>query len=82
MNFNSKSFKIKRQEPNYVFNLLSGQIRKLDFTRLKGSWEMYVWNEPKSNCKKCYGRGYIGKEVKSHLKVACRCLYKNQPKLF
>lgn len=31
--------------------------------------------KPKSNCKKCFGRGYIGFEVKTNVPIACKCIY-------
>lgn len=85
MNYgNTQELRIKlKQKPTYAFNLMTGFLRKLkEPGELIGSWEIYVWNEPKSNCKKCYGRGYIGKNVKTHLKVSCNCLYKTKPKFF
>lgn len=30
--------------------------------------------QPKSNCKHCHGRGYIGTDVKTKQKIKCRCL--------
>lgn len=30
---------------------------------------------PKSNCKKCYGRGYVGTDVKSGRFIICKKCY-------
>lgn len=32
-----------------------------------------VWYA-KTNCYKCYGRGYIGRDVKNDYKIPCKCL--------
>ncbi len=32
-------------------------------------------NDPKENCKKCWGRGYIGVEYKTNRPIACKCIY-------
>lgn len=32
-------------------------------------------NKPKSNCKKCYGRGYVGTNIKTGKVVPCSCCY-------
>lgn len=31
--------------------------------------------EPKPNCKHCYGRGYIGKYSETGEPIACKCIY-------
>lgn len=31
--------------------------------------------DPKSSCKKCYGRGYIGIDILSKSPIACNCIY-------
>lgn len=37
--------------------------------------------EPKSGCRKCYGRGYIGFEIKSQTYLPCSCLFPSQTRL-
>ena len=32
-------------------------------------------NDPKPNCKKCHGRGYLGRHVDSGEPVPCPCLF-------
>jgi hypothetical protein len=33
----------------------------------------------KTSCKKCYGRGYIGRDSKTKQKIQCKCLsYKDK----
>jgi len=36
--------------------------------------------KPKSNCKWCYGRGYIGIDHKTKSQIICRCIIKQQEK--
>jgi len=36
--------------------------------------------EPKSNCKHCYGRGYIGRDSESHAPIPCSCIYSDDAK--
>ena len=31
--------------------------------------------EPKSDCKKCYGRGYIGRDSKTKAPIPCSCIF-------
>lgn len=32
--------------------------------------------EPKKNCKKCYGRGFIGYDHQTGFPIACNCIMK------
>jgi len=36
---------------------------------------------PKPNCKRCYGRGYEGRDTKTNRNVVCRCVIKKIDKL-
>jgi len=35
---------------------------------------MYQKAEPKKNCPKCYGRGFIGIDKKTRQRVPCKCI--------
>jgi hypothetical protein len=35
----------------------------------------YEINDPDPSCKKCYGRGYIGKDSNSKMPFPCKCIY-------
>lgn len=70
----------KPLKAEFAFNLVTGKVRKLNNTELTKE-EIYVWNEPKTNCKKCYGRGFIGNDAITYIKISCKCLYKNQPSI-
>ena len=77
------------QEPNFndveilCFNLVNGDISKkkrLNFN----SFDVKITSIPKKNCKKCYGRGWIGsyKDLNNDeldgLKVPCKCIFKKE----
>lgn len=32
-------------------------------------------NDPKPNCKRCYGRGYTGRDSESKAPIPCLCMY-------
>jgi hypothetical protein len=34
-----------------------------------------ILNDPKPNCKKCHGRGYLGRHADTGEPVACSCLF-------
>lgn len=36
-----------------------------------------IITDPKSNCKKCNGRGYIGRDYNSKAPIPCPCIYPN-----
>lgn len=31
-------------------------------------------NDPNEDCKKCYGRGYLGVDVKTQIPISCGCI--------
>ena len=35
-------------------------------------------NKPKENCKKCHGRGYLGRHADSGEPIACPCIFPKQ----
>lgn len=37
-------------------------------------------NDPKPNCKKCYGRGYVATDAKTHMPLPCLCIYTKEDK--
>ena len=34
-----------------------------------------VLNDPKPNCKKCHGRGYLGRKADTGEPITCTCIY-------
>lgn len=32
-------------------------------------------SDPNKNCKKCYGRGYLGVDTKNKMPVPCKCIF-------
>lgn len=34
-----------------------------------------IVKNPRSGCRKCYGRGYIGRDSKTKMPIPCNCIY-------
>lgn len=34
-----------------------------------------IIDDPKPNCKKCYGRGYLGRKVNTGEPIPCSCIF-------
>lgn len=37
------------------------------------SWSGVTFGNPRKGCKKCYGRGYIGKNTETGMPIMCSC---------
>jgi hypothetical protein len=61
-------------EYKYAFDVRTGAFRELKAEDKLSNFEIKTASLPKPNCYHCYGRGYIGIDVKSGFKVPCRCL--------
>lgn len=61
-----------------VFNVFSGHL--IDFPDIdKNTLQLGflpLKSSPKSNCKKCYGRFYIGKNSQNLTYIPCSCVNK------
>lgn len=42
--------------------------------------EIFARSQPKSNCKKCYGRGTVGRNVTTGRRIVCSCVDKSARK--
>ncbi len=63
-----------------IFNVYSGSVFELQEEELKNlqEGEMPLEKAPKRNCKKCYGRGYTGKDKLKFIYQPCpQCIEKN-----
>ena len=38
-----------------------------------------IRSDPDPSCKKCYGRGHVGTNIKTGRKIACKCVLKKRP---
>jgi len=54
---------------------MTGKIRESEIKEGRMS-ERIVRRKPKSSCKKCYGRGYIGWAKSNNLAILCTCVNK------
>jgi len=66
-------------EKCWVFSLITGQVYKLDVDEVKKlySYQIPFKKAPKSNCKKCYGRGYEAFDTKNQVYAPCKCVTNN-----
>ena len=58
------------------FSLFSGQIYEVPEDEVKNLDEAQIplLERPKQNCNKCFGRGYIYKDIKSGFYTVCKCM--------
>lgn len=62
-----------------IFNTYSGEIYEIKDTELKNiqEGEIPLQKHPRTSCKKCYGRGYIGFVGLHHMYKPCtHCIEK------
>ena len=61
------------------FSVFSGVIYQLDekYTKNLDCGQLEITNMPKSNCKKCLGKGYTGKDLKTDHYNMCPCTLKD-----
>lgn len=63
-----------------IFNVYSGSVFELQEEELKNlqEGEIPLEKAPKKSCKKCYGRGYTGKDKLKFIFQPCsQCIEKN-----
>ena len=62
----------------YAFSIITGQVFPIeqDDIKLLYSYQIPLTGKPKSNCNKCYGRGYTGIAVKTKFHIMCQCTAK------
>jgi len=63
----------------YAFSIITGQVFPIqeDDKPLLYSYQIPLTTKPKSNCKKCYGRGYTGIDSKTKFHIMCTCTSKH-----
>jgi hypothetical protein len=62
----------------YCYNIFTGkyfQLLKSD-VKLLSQGQFPLKKRPSQSCKKCYGRGYTGKNVTDFTYIPCSCLRK------
>ena len=65
-------------EKKTFFSVISGKVYVVDADEVKNldAYQIPVLGVPKAACKKCYGRGYIGRDSKLKYYLMCPCLRK------
>ena len=60
------------------FSVFTGVIYEIEeeFTDNLDCGQLEITNHPKRNCKKCYGRGYTHKNLKTDHYSLCNCTMK------
>lgn len=68
--------KIKNMKLYY--SLISGVIYEIPSDEIKNQdkYQVPLKKRPSSSCRKCYGRGYIGKNLKMDIFQLCNCMQK------
>lgn len=61
------------------YSLLSGDVYEISEDEIENldDYQVPLLKKPKSNCKGCYGRGYIGYNIDKKYYPMCRCTVKN-----
>jgi hypothetical protein len=62
-----------------IFNVYTGEIYEVcvkDLAQL-GPGYLPLTKQPRSNCKKCLGQSYLGKDARNNIFLACSCVQKN-----
>ncbi len=66
-------------EKKWSFNPADGSIKTYETTEEKGKL-VPIDRPANKNCKSCYGRGYLGKDIRINYYVPCGCLFREKKK--
>ena len=63
----------------HFFSLTSGEIYKVFEDEIKNldKYQIPLKSLPSTSCRKCYGRGYFGKDLKLNIFLVCKCMQKH-----
>ena len=58
------------------YSLLSGDVYELSIDEIDNldEFQIPILRKPKHNCKRCYGRGYIGQDLIKKYYPICSCI--------
>lgn len=68
-----------QMETNLIYSVFSGTYYEV-LTKdvpLLNMGQIPLKKQPPSNCKKCYGRGHLGREKHTYAYNICNCVRKN-----
>lgn len=68
----------KEIKKKLVMSGVTGEIREADITDAISISEAVILSRPKRSCKKCLGRGTIGRNVDAGFMVPCRCVFRKE----
>jgi len=73
-------------EKKWAFDPTSGTIKTYDTKEefdedMKKGIFVPVDRPPSKNCKACYGRGYIGRDIRINLYLPCDCMFSGKRKV-
>jgi hypothetical protein len=62
----------------YAISIVTGEIFTIEESDVKllYNYQIPLKTRPKGNCKKCYGRGYVGTDSSTKLYLLCPCITK------
>jgi RNA processing factor Prp31 len=63
----------EKQELKLFYSLISGEIYTVEADEVDNldQYQIPLLQRPKDNCKKCYGRMYIGRDVHKDIYIIC-----------
>jgi len=61
------------------FSVFSGEVYDLqeEYTKVLDCGQLKITDNPKSNCKRCHGRGFTGRDSSTGHYSMCRCVLRN-----
>lgn len=67
----------KKKKLQVVFSFVSGEVFEVEEDEVKNleKYQIALKKRPLSHCKKCYGRGHLGFNLKTNVYLPClRCM--------
>lgn len=63
----------------YAISVITGEVFTIqpDDIKLLFEYQIPLKHKPNDSCHKCYGRGYVSRDVKTGLHYLCPCLKKH-----
>lgn len=70
---------MKNEDKSLYYSLLSGDVYEISNDEISNldDFQIPLIKPPKSSCKTCHGRGYIGYDALKKYYPMCRCIMKN-----
>jgi hypothetical protein len=79
-----REIQIAMKEKKWSFDPLKGEVKtydtKEDFDMDMNKGFVPIDRPPPKNCKSCYGRGYVGRNITLNYYVPCGCMFDTKKK--